>query len=242
MEKWHLAAGQSWFDFIPLILALFVVPLLSLRRGRQIAKSPDAVLVPRYLETLIRGWLMVAIVAWIWLGTGRPLSALGLDMPISRLGFYGLLFCVAMVVLICIQHLLFGRLMKPERLAKMRSRISNLKILPRTANEFFFFLLVAITAGVWEELIYRGFLFWLLTPYVGVIGTIAISTLVFALGHAYQGFRGVGITGVVGLVFGIAFALTHSLWWLMAVHAIIDVNGGLAGFRAMRLPAVPATL
>ena len=112
--------------------------------------------------------------------------------------------------------------------------LARLKITPRTRSELAVFLGVAVTAGVWEELLYRGFLMWFLLP-AGVAAAVIGSSLIFGLGHAYQGGRGILVTAAVGLVFAIAYALTTSLWWLMLAHALVDIYGGIAAYRLHRL-------
>ena len=41
---------------------------------------------------------------------------------------------------------------------------------------------------------------------------------------------------VLGGVFALAYVLTHSLWWVMAAHALVDLWGGTLGWRVMRMP------
>ena len=96
--------------------------------------------------------------------------------------------------------------------------------------------LEAQVAGIWEELLFRGFLIWFLAPYAGVVGAVAISTLAFGLGHAYQGWRGIPRTGVIGLILAAAYVAGGSLWWVMAAHALLDLYGGLLAWRISRMP------
>jgi membrane protease YdiL (CAAX protease family) len=110
-------------------------------------------------------------------------------------------------------------------------------------GELAVFVPVAITAGVWEELLYRGFLIWFLAPTTGLAGAVLISSAIFGLGHAYQGWRGVLTTALVGLIFAVLYVASGSLWWLMLAHAIVDIYGGIAAFRIAALfrRAEPAT-
>jgi membrane protease YdiL (CAAX protease family) len=63
-----------------------------------------------------------------------------------------------------------------------------------------------------------------------------LSSLVFGLGHVYQGWRGVLRTALIGCVLAIAFVLTHSLWWLMMAHMAVNLLGGLFAWRRLRAP------
>ena len=90
-------------------------------------------------------------------------------------------------------------------------------------------VLMWITAGFLEELLWRGYLmnrlmdFFKSTSIITWFQVIILSSIVFGLGHNYQGFYGVLKTGAVGLVFGLAYlAVGKSLWPLVIAHALID--------------------
>lgn len=58
-----------------------------------------------------------------------------------------------------------------ERRAAVRQRRAAVSfILPHTAREHRWFKATAVTAGVWEELLYRGFAVWTLTPWLTLWG------------------------------------------------------------------------
>ena len=225
--------GHNALDLLLVALAIVVLPALSILAGRRLDGAPSASLVPRYWFTIVRGWLVVALVAWVW--RDRPLSWLGFDMPIGLLGLVGL-GVVAMIAIAMLAQLTRPlQAQKPERLAALKKQMAEIKILPRTPSEFQVFLLVAVTAGVWEELLYRGFLFWFFAEY-GLVASVAISTIAFGAGHLYQGVRGGMRAFALGLAFAVAYALTSSLWWLIAIHALVDIFGGVTGRRLSKLP------
>src|SRR5262249_43179689 len=67
-------------------------------------------------------------------------------------------------------------------------------LLPNNAAERAAWIVLSLTAGVCEEILFRGFLIRFLHGGVLVLpaaGALAVSSLVFGLGHAYQGFKGV---------------------------------------------------
>jgi membrane protease YdiL (CAAX protease family) len=223
-------AGHTALDFLLLLLAALVMPVLSALTGRQLAKKSGVSLMRRYWLTILRGWMVVALVLFAWLWAGRPVAALGLDWPIGFWGRIGFAV-VALVALFFIAQLARLPKLAGSNLDKWADRMEALKITPRTQNELLLFTLVAITAGVWEELLYRGFFIWFLLPVTGTIGAAVISSLIFGIGHLYQGRTGVLNTGLVGLVFAILYLVTQSLWWLMAAHAIVDIYGGALAWR-----------
>jgi membrane protease YdiL (CAAX protease family) len=89
------------------------------------------------------------------------------------------------------------------------------------------FAAVALSAGVCEEVLYRGFLLRYLTtllPALGGTGVVLVAAAVFALAHTYQGPLGVVVTTFLALGFTALFVASGSLWMPMAVHALIDLR------------------
>ena len=69
-------------------------------------------------------------------------------------------------------------------------------------------------------------------PWIALVST----SLVFGLGHAYQGPGGVLRTGVVGLVMGLLVLSTGSLLPAMLVHAVLDITSGRILSAAVAAP------
>ncbi|MCM3766932.1 CPBP family intramembrane glutamic endopeptidase [Neobacillus niacini] len=88
-------------------------------------------------------------------------------------------------------------------------------------------ILVAITAGICEEIIYRGFLFHFLSesPFnlEGVV-LLIVGAAIFGIAHYYQGWKGVIMTGLVGFVLGRVYVSTGSLLYPIILHTIIDLR------------------
>jgi membrane protease YdiL (CAAX protease family) len=100
-------------------------------------------------------------------------------------------------------------------------------ILPVTREERSWFLAVCLTAGVCEEILYRGFLIrylsdfpWHTTLWIG----LGISTLAFGMAHIYQGLTGIIGTALLGALLAVIFFITGSLWLPIAIHALIDLR------------------
>ncbi len=60
--------------------------------------------------------------------------------------------------------------------------------------------------------------------------------MAFGLGHLYQGAAGVVKTGVSGLLAGLLYLLTGSLWIPMLLHAAVDLHAGALGYLAASRP------
>ena len=116
--------------------------------------------------------------------------------------------------------------------ARVRARLAQplqslAWFLPCTPRDRVWFAALAVSAGVCEELIYRGFLLGYLggPPLgLGVPASVAVATLVFVLGHTYQGWLGRLAVGVLGALFSVLYLVTGSLWAAMLVHALVDLR------------------
>jgi membrane protease YdiL (CAAX protease family) len=230
--------GYTALDFIIVALAVLVMPAVSVMNGRKFAREPLAArkLVPRYLRIILRGILFAGVVIAAWWVQRRPFGALGLAPHLGIWDYAG--FALALLIGLGMVAQSFSLVSAPdEKIARAMKAVHGIKITPNTPGELALFMLMSLSAGVWEELVYRGFLVWFLVPLMGLSGAVAISALIFGLAHLYQGIRGFVTSGIIGLIFAAFYLLTASLWWLMAVHAAIDIAGGITTFRIKRIAA-----
>lgn len=100
-------------------------------------------------------------------------------------------------------------------------------LLPSTRAERWLFAAVSVTAGVCEELVFRGLLplyFAKLLPGLPGWAGVAIGVAGFGVAHAYQGLRGVLQASLLGAVFATATAISGSVLTAMAFHALNDLR------------------
>jgi len=97
------------------------------------------------------------------------------------------------------------------------------------------FDMVSITAGVCEEILYRGLLLATLVSLVGTWPAVAITSLIFGLGHAYQGISGIAKTGLAGLVLALLTVFSGSLFIAIVLHAVGDLASGRIMGKALRM-------
>ena len=55
---------------------------------------------------------------------------------------------------------------------------------------------------------------------------VLVSSIGFGLAHSYQGASGVVRVTLIGLAFGVFYALTGSIWLAMLAHAVLDILQG----------------
>jgi membrane protease YdiL (CAAX protease family) len=223
------------FDYCLLALAIVVIPILSLLTGSQLArlKPGEDRLLRRYTFTLLRSSIIALLIIVGWSRTGRSFVSLGLG-PVTYRGWIGFVIDIVLLGFFARQHIQL-RKSSVTRLQQMQKQLEGMKIAPQTARELVLFCVVGIIGGIWEELLYRGFLIWFFLPAVGAFMAILCSSAIFGLGHCYQGWRNVIRTAIVGVGLAVCYVLTFSLWWLMISHAMMNIYGGLLSVRLQRL-------
>ncbi|MBZ6383284.1 CPBP family intramembrane glutamic endopeptidase [Sphingomonas sanguinis] len=122
-----------------------------------------------------------------------------------------------------------GGLVAGALIARFRRRkpIGNVSaLLPRERREVKYALALSVTAGVTEEAFFRLYLPLLVAMLTGQawIG-FAASLILFGAMHRYQGWAGVLATTALGAVMTGLYLMTGSLWVVMLVHTLVDVNG-----------------
>jgi membrane protease YdiL (CAAX protease family) len=177
-------------------------------------------------------WGLAAAVLLLWMVNGRSLADLGLRFESGVLWWVGagltLLACAYLVGQVVVVY------RNPRQLESIRSQIESLRpLLPQTRKESRWFTAISVTAGICEELLFRGYLLAYMSGYLGIIPGVLISSAVFGLGHVYQGPRGVLKTGGVGLILAGLYLLTGSLWAPILLHAVTDVTSGFLARRAL---------
>jgi membrane protease YdiL (CAAX protease family) len=97
--------------------------------------------------------------------------------------------------------------------------------MPVTREERRWFALVCLTAGICEEILFRGFLihYFRGLPFsLGLMAAVIASSVVFGFEHLYQGVVGVISTAVLGFALAAAYLVTGNLLVPMILHALID--------------------
>jgi membrane protease YdiL (CAAX protease family) len=103
---------------------------------------------------------------------------------------------------------------------------------PHTYLEAGLFVLLSVCAGLFEEIIFRGYL----QRQFGALGRNAIvgivtSGVLFGLAHGYQGGRMMVVIAFYGVFFGILAHLRKSLRPGMMAHAFQDSIAGIGLFK-----------
>ena len=221
------------WDFVLIFLVLaIVVPWRGMVRVRMLLAAPQlssGERIPLYGSTIAFQWLGAALVVWRSVAHGFGPAVLGL-LPARPMR--GVIVGVAMAAALASLQIVSLRQMAQVP-AERRGHLHQIaaKLMPQELTEALVFAALVGTVSLCEELIYRGFVFAAFREFGGGSTALAIvgSSGLFAIGHAYQGRRGVINTFVLGLLLAGARSWTDSLLPPILAHLAVDATAGFAG-------------
>lgn len=108
-------------------------------------------------------------------------------------------------------------------------------LIPQSGTEVVLYLMLSLTAGFCEEVIFRGYLQRQFAALTNVaVGGIVLQGIAFGAGHGYQGWKFMLVISVYGTLFGLLAHWRRSLRPGMITHFVQDGVGGLVMRHLMR--------
>jgi membrane protease YdiL (CAAX protease family) len=204
-----------------LAFLLELLPALALAQLPLVEDEGPLPRVPVYLSSAA----LILIIGWLALMVGGRefgFEAMGLGSPEwGVVGGWTLGLTLGALLLLWI-------FLAIRRAAGLQESLLLVELLPKAGKEKGVFVLLSLAAGVGEELAYRGFLVPTLTLLMGwAWGAALLSSALFGLLHAYQGWLGIFRTAALGFAFAGSLIVTGSLWPAILAHAILDVIAGI---------------
>ncbi len=185
--------------------------------------------VENYQKSIVAQWLVAFAGITIWLSQSRPWSTLGFDVP----HLTGQFWIAAAAVIGMMGYFSYTAWtagdISSEQQARLQQQLDRHQLqalLPANKQQLQWFYGLSVTAGIVEETLWRGYLFWYLSHQGPTWVAALIAIIVFGLGHIYQGWRGVVHTALMGAVLLGLYWLTGSLWLSMILHAAVDILQG----------------
>lgn len=217
IEKYSLPPVQLFF----LLILLLGYPALSIILNMVGSTSPEAItskIKQIYLPVLFMQGIIFAAVWVVLRRSGERFHRIGLgrkDINWSNT-IAGLIFFVGAWSLIIIIRIAMARSgYLPEK--------EFLHLLPTTTTERAIWIFLSAGAALSEELAFRGYVITRLKILSGSYWTGAIlGSAAFSLGHLYQGFAGVLLTFIYGMLFSGLFIARKSVFPCIIAHFLQD--------------------
>lgn len=215
-----------WWHTVLLIVPVLVFSLLgSIRPAHHALNSHH---IAQYLVTLAWEWILAALVLWGVRMRRVPLRQL-LGMRRATLRDWRDDFILAAAFWIASVAVLtaVGVIFKLTHLATPQKTLAQLA--PQNALELLLWVVLSISAGMCEELVFRGYLLQQFARASHSIWTgVAISSLLFGIAHGYEGASGMIAITIYGALFCMLTIKRGSLRPGMMAHAWHDIFSGIA--------------
>ena len=217
------------FLLLTIIVALFfpVYHLFTHKKLNELVKSNPKYKLIDYKKTILFLWVLALLILVVFFVQQEDLSLLGLSINFDINFTISLVVGSALVI-----FLLVSSKVTPENIESIEKKFNDIIFyLPINNKEFKWFVLVSLSAGLCEELIYRGYLYWYLNQYTNIYVSLLISNILFALAHLWSGGKNIIASFFTGLVMAGVYLFSGSIWVSILIHAGIDIQSGLITYR-----------
>jgi uncharacterized protein len=218
-----------------LAILLLLMPLLGMRRARRVRSyTSSEVRIRWYRFTIWKLWVSAAVAMLLAYPANlnvlpdheRVATWLGAHLPVFLIAAVA---TTSFVIIGLYQG--FRVMVDAARRKKVAQALRTMRfMLPVSAKERQYWILLSLSAGVCEELLYRGFLMHYLSGLLaggvalGVLGAWLVSSMLFGLAHVYQGVAGIIRSALTGLLLGLVMILTGQLILPILLHALFDLQ------------------
>ena len=206
---------------------IFIVFLVGLSVAGALVTKPKNYAVhhiPSYLFIIFQEWLMLAFVWWGLRMRKIPLSALLGERHRGWRGFgrdvayAGIFWILSLVVLASV-----GLLLQRLHIGATSAPVNVINLAPRTLLEFALWACICISAGICEELLFRGYLLRQFSSLGGKVWVgVVVSSLIFGCGHGYEGVANMIKISIFGLLFCALLLKSKSMRPGIIGHAWFD--------------------
>lgn len=225
-----------YFNFIDFVLVLLFGLVLPFISGIQSHKGLDEIQFDAYSRkrfyysnSLMLAGMAILILADWWFFK-RPFQRMGFQLPTNTLLVYA---AIALTCLLYVLDMIYTK-MKVKKSAQSNTPIP---FLPARWNEIPVYLIMCFSAAAFEEIIFRGFMVtYFIKPYEDGFPWMAVCfpATLFAMGHFYQGIGAVVKIFLLSALFALIFIYSGSLLYVMIIHFLIDLIGGMAAISSSK--------
>jgi membrane protease YdiL (CAAX protease family) len=228
----HLIA---WIQHLFAALSILLVPAIAARYERRLKLFTSSERrTTWYRSTVITLWIL----AFAAVALACPVDIFVLANRASVAMWFGAhraIFLGTAGLIVAYTSLTLWQGLKAAMNPGLRMRIAKAMqplrfALPVSVRERRWWILVSISAGVCEEILYRGFAMHYFSGSlsagipVGTVGAWLASSLLFGLAHAYQGAEGIIRSTLGGLILGAIAILSGGLLLSIVLHVLFDLQ------------------
>jgi len=216
--------------------------IIGVKQTKQLLKTDitEKVKIQTYATTTFGLWIPVVALSLVVAFTDITFTNFGFTLPSFQLNpiitiiilvsaFLWSVFFLYMIIafLVSAKHRRHRNevLIKKESSHKYYDLVISKVMTPKTDKEKRWWLPLSLSAGICEEIIFRGafvFLVASIFPDISIYLVLVIVVVLFGLGHFYQGMKGFLISTFVGAYFALIYIATGTLIFVVVIHFLTD--------------------
>jgi len=218
-------------DHLFILLIFVALPIYSAIESRRylarIEAGQPANQVRFYLKTAAMQWVYLAALGIVWWILGRPITDLGFRNLEGIQLWGGAASLAVMIGALVLSWQAITRASDEEKKKHTDALGQMVHFLPQTDRDLRYFVGASITAGIVEEVVYRGFALWYLGSFMPMWTAVAVSSAGFGMRHVSLGGDSAVRAGAIGLVFALFYIMTGSIWLPILAHIALDILQGV---------------
>lgn len=212
---------------LPLLALLVVTMPLS---GGAVHRLAGTSLLSQYRLMLVVLVVMASAVVAAWVVPGRSIDGLGLAAPPTAAFAWTTALAAAVVVALGSYGWFIAT---PPRIERTRHHLAPVRgLLPTNGVELRWYVALGVTAGIAEEVTYRGYLLLGLQP-GGALAALVLASVLFGAHHLYQGLAAAVRIAAFGAALGLLTLLAGSILAAITLHAAQNLATGLVAYRVL---------
>jgi|GEM_PF-480546 len=222
-------------DIVLMLFVAVAMPLIAIISekyyGSDTLKNPKFKAMS-FKATMLMLWVPTIALLWFWLSEGRPLSLVGLGFEAGWWSYGTVIASLLIIGFYCREF--FKIKNDPVEEQKVRDQLTETPALqdmmPNNKAEVKLMGLTALTAGITEEILYRGFLIWGFMFYTNIWVAGLLSLFIFTVAHLYQKTWDnlIRVASLGALMTALTIA-SGSLYPAIAVHIFVDLVATAVG-------------
>jgi membrane protease YdiL (CAAX protease family) len=228
-----------WTDHILVLVFCVLLPFFAMKQAtaqREPVTYTSEQKKAFYFTTSFSLLLLALPVLAIWLIYGRPLSGIGIRME-AETGPAA--WAIIAFIVLYTADVIHSVATAKNRAASVKELKRRTPFMPGSWKEFPAYVLMCLSAGIFEEIIYRGYL----VTYFGqlfssldyrVFLAAAVPAFFFAVSHWYHGTKNIIKAFVLAVLLGYIFIESGSLLVVMLLHFLMNLVGGVLSVRLAR--------
>ena len=221
---------MQYSHLVVAIIIGFIFPLYILITGNKTRELIEQNQEKFNVVLRSAAWFLVSLCGLVIISmvvNSTELSVIGLAFVFNPLHVF------TMIVTCILAYLLFSKISIPDnKVDKLKTGYKDIMyILPENKKQCNTAVFVSIIAGVCEEIMFRGFLYWQLQQYMPVVAAFILTNIMFAIAHAGTKLKNALSTLVLGVIYSATYVLTDSLWLAIVLHILLDFYAMIMGYK-----------